>query len=404
VHTPLQVSCFLTTFPKQSEVFLQREILFLHQCLHELKLISIHRGESEFQGIPVERFNKWRLLTLIYWLPYWMILRPRPFFRTLADLFRNPCPSFLNFQETLLGLGFALCESRRLAGTHPAHWNHAAWATMPATAALAMRRFTGRAFSMEAHAYDIFTGSGDWLIRRKIDECSFIRTSSMAARRRLMVLGAPEGKIHCIRRGLDTLPPPQARQPGISAPFHLISVGRLVPKKGFFWLLDLLVEMRNREIAYTVDIVGDGPLRTDLQKRVKTLNLEEFIRFPGFLKPMELQEYYQCADALLFTGTIAPDGNRDGLPNVIPEAMAAGTLVLTTDVGATKEAVHHGKTGFILPRESKRDWIDQLIRLSRNPEECERIRRNARTWVSENFLVDKNLSRMIQCFQECAQR
>ncbi len=400
---PPRVTYFFTTFPKASERFLQREIRFLQASASKIRLISIHRGNPTFERHPVLRFSKWKLLFLLWRIPYWIIRRPPAFFSLLGDLIRNPCPTYLNFQETLLGLAFALVEGPRLLSQNPRSWHHATWATTPASATLAMNRLLGKPFSMEAHAYDIFVRGGDWLIRPKIAAAAFIRTSTEAGRQRLLQLGADPRRVHLIRRGMESPPPtlsPLVPETAAKLPLILLSVGRFVPKKGFPFLVRILAELNRRGIAFEACIAGDGPLRADLEKQLQDNDLSDRVCLPGFLPPPQLDSEFQRANFLLFTGEVAPDGNRDGLPNVIPEAMASGAVVLTTDVGATTEAITDRKTGRVLTSGNPETWVEALLDLQNHPESYRALREEAHKWVHRHYRLDQNLPRLLKLLSD----
>jgi glycosyltransferase involved in cell wall biosynthesis len=148
--------------------------------------------------------------------------------------------------------------------------------------------------------------------------------------------------------------------------------------------------------------VGDGPLRPKIQSIIRELGLEENVDLPGFLTFEQLQREYEKADFLLFTGEIAPDGNRDGLPNVIPEAMAQGTLVLSTAVGATTEAIHDQKTGLLLPHGDPEPWVESVVDLQGNPERYDQIVTAAYDWIQDHYRLEKNIPLLLQKFQQAA--
>jgi glycosyltransferase involved in cell wall biosynthesis len=100
------------------------------------------------------------------------------------------------------------------------------------------------------------------------------------------------------------------------------------------------------------------------------------------------------ADVLLHTGVIAPSGDRDGLPNVIPEALAIGVLVITSPTAATTEAVTHGVTGLVAPVDTPEAWIDALRRLATDDAFAEKLRAAGRVWVEENYDAHKNAARL----------
>jgi colanic acid/amylovoran biosynthesis glycosyltransferase len=102
---------------------------------------------------------------------------------------------------------------------------------------------------------------------------------------------------------------------------------------------------------------------------------------------------------LLHTGVIAPSGDRDGLPNVIPEAMAAGVLVVTSPAAATTEAITQGITGYVVPVAETENWVSALRRLSHDDAFAEKLRAAARRWVEENFDAHKNARRLLAHFE-----
>jgi glycosyltransferase involved in cell wall biosynthesis len=102
---------------------------------------------------------------------------------------------------------------------------------------------------------------------------------------------------------------------------------------------------------------------------------------------------------LLHTGVVAPSGDRDGLPNVIPEAMAAGVLVVTSPAAATTEAITHGISGLVVPVEAANDWVSALRRLATDDVFADKLRLAARQWVEENFDAHKNAARLLAQFK-----
>ena len=130
------------------------------------------------------------------------MIKPREFLTALRFLWGSPCPNLQNFNETFLGLGFALTEARRFQ-REGYRGIHGIWATMPATAAYALSKLTGIPYSMGAHAYDLFRKGGDWMLPLKLREASMVRTSSQSSAKRLEALGVGKNGIKLIRRGLD---------------------------------------------------------------------------------------------------------------------------------------------------------------------------------------------------------
>ncbi len=386
------IAYLFTTFPKNTETFLQREVIAMRAQGAELRIYSLWSGGDTFRGLPVVRFNKWRLLTLLWLIPAEAWRRPEVLRQVLRGLFTRRAPSWLNFWENMLGAGFACVFAREFRKNPPA-LVHAAWGGAPATAAWLLWRMDGHAFSAAAHAYDIYEHGGDWWLNEKLQQAAFIHTSTEMARRSLIARGLGAEKIMCIRRGLDRLPvvkPLRASR----VPLHLVCVARLVEKKGLDHQLRIYAALRAAGVAFAARIVGDGPLRLELEKLAGHLGVAADVTFTGHLAQHEVWNQLAWADVLLHTGVIAPSGDRDGLPNVIPEALSVGVLVITSAAAATTEAVTHGVTGLIAAVDAPNDWIAALRRLSRDDAFAEKLRTAGRAWVEENYDAHKNAARL----------
>lgn len=388
-----------TTFPKTSEAFLQRDVAALQAKGLNLKLYSLWGGGGEFRGLPVRRFNKWRLVPLfLFTIPWQCVRRPRLMRDLFEGVLARVAPSWLNFWENMLGAGFAGCFYRELKKEPPA-LIHGAWAGAPATAGWVLWRMFGWRYSCGAHAYDIYEHGGDWWLLEKLQHARFIHASTEAAKRELAARGVPAEKIRVIRRGLDTFPAFKPLRSGRS-PLRLLCIARLVPKKGLDHQMRIYASLKQAGFAYEARIVGDGPLEAELREMAAQLGVTERVRFLGRLEQPQVWEQLAWADVLLHTGVVAPSGDRDGLPNVIPEAMAAGVLVVTSPVSATTEAVQQQRTGLVCDVDLPLAWQVALTRLRDDDAFAESLRVAARRWVEENYDAHRNTDQLVGCFKQ----
>lgn len=398
---PPVIVYLFTTFPQNTETFLQREIIAMHAHGANLRLYSLWGGGGSFRGIPVAAFNKWRLFTLLWNIPREAWRRPAVLRQLLRGLASRRAPSWLNFWENMLGAGFACLFAREFRRQPPA-LIHAAWGGGPATAAWLLWRLDGHRFSAAAHAYDIFEHGGDWWLTDKLRHAAFVHTSTSMGRASLIERGLPPEKIICIRRGLDRFGAVKPLRSDRSS-LQLVCVARLVEKKGLDRQLRIYAALRAAGISFTARIVGDGPLRAELEKLAGHLGIAGQLAFTGHLPQHEVWNQLEWADVLLHTGIIAPSGDRDGLPNVIPEAMSIGVLVVTSPAAATTEAVLHGDTGLVASVDASQEWVDALRRLSTDDAFAEKLRSAARRWVEENFDAYKNAERLLAQFHRAIQ-
>jgi len=392
-----EVVLVFTRFPYPTETFLQREVLALRDHGVRFRLVSLWGGEATFAGMPVEQFNRWRLFEVLWKVPL-ATARTGILFEALRAACLRPPPGWWNFWENLLGAGYGVVEAGRVRRERPRHV-HAVWASAPAAAAWTLWRLTGVPYSVSAHAYDIYEHGGDWLLREKIDLARFVRTSTEMAAASLRARGVAAEKIIVVRRGLTELPACRPLRPA-RRPLRLICVARLVEKKGLERQLELLAAARASGLEFTARIYGKGPLRDKLAAQIAARQLDGMVSLEGHQPVALIFQALAWADVLVHTGVVAASGDRDGLPNVIPEAMAAGTLVVTSPVAATTEAITHEQSGLVVPTEDTAGWVEAWRRLADDDALAERLRTAARAWVERNFDVHRNTAALLARLRE----
>ncbi len=398
----LKIAYLFTTFPKNTETFLQREIIAMNRLGADLRIYSLWGGGGTFCGLPVRTFNKWRLLELFWIIPWVAVTRWDVFGILLRGLFTRRAPSWMNFWENMLGAGFAGVfhgEFRK----NPPDIIHAAWSGAPATAAWCLSRLTKIPYSAAAHAYDIYEHGGDWWLFEKLAGARFIHTSTDMGKSTLAGRGVPAGAIHVIRRGLDAFPVMNPLRPSRS-PIRIVCVGRLVEKKGFGHQMEIYAALKDAGLAFEARIIGDGPLRKTLEQTAVEKRIAGCVTFMGHLALTHVWEQLQWADVLIHTGVVARSGDRDGLPNVIPEAMSAGVLVITSPAAATTEAIRHGETGLVAAVTDIPAWVAAVRRLATDDAFAECLRAEARRWTGENFDAHKNAAQLYACFELAARQ
>ncbi|MCC5840543.1 MAG: glycosyltransferase family 4 protein [Opitutales bacterium] len=392
----MKIAYLFTTFPKYSETFLAREVEALAQTGEvNLTLFSFLGGRGDaFAGCPLHhlRASDWMRAAGVGL--FLCLRRPSLILRWMAQLLRHPPRSFTNLGEQCLGTAFALSYWARIARLAPDRL-HATWATGPATAALLLRDLTGIPFSMAAHAYDIHRHGGDCWLRTKLEAAAFIHTSSDSAAASLRRRSPKVLNLHVVRRGLEEIPPFEPHRP-LHQPIHLLSVGRLVPKKGWLHQMAIYRAAAEAGLEFHARIVGRGPQLSAIEAYLRKHRLSKRVELVGQLPYADVLPLYKWADAFLFTGKVAPDGDRDGFPNVLGEAMAHGLIVLSSAVAATPEVIRSGETGELLETTDPAEWLSRLRRLQTDAPYRERIRRNAHAWVEEHFDAHKNARTLLQ--------
>lgn len=395
-----KVAFLYATFPRPTETFVRRELRALEKIEFLPDLYSIWKGADKWENKSINKFYFFKLITLFYWIPYWAWKKPGAFRKILRDLWMNSCPSLQNWNETFLGLGFALVEAHRFKRQEYSLL-HGVWATMPATAAFALSELTDVPFSMGAHAYDVFRSGGDWLLNTKLSSALFVRTSSSSTAKRIQKLGIPLEKIKLIRRGLANWPVRENFGLCSNSGLELISVGRLVEKKGYIHQLKIAKYLLNQSIPFRLRIVGSGPLRNFLSLESRRMGLEGNIVFTGPKTQKETRELYLNSDIFLFTGVIAKNGDRDGIPNVVPEAMSAGCLILASCYAGASEAFVEDVSGFSINPFNTKEWVDLVAEFWQSPESFSRIRKSAIKHSKDAFNIERTASSLSNAMLNC---
>ena len=401
---------YLTTiFPRFSETFLQREVTYLlGDGEIELDIRAMWGGSGKFKGpngpVRVETTKLGNLPRFLAKVPFWILRCPAPVRKTLQILLGRKVPMLLNWAENNWGFAWAFDHASSLVkiGNRP-DLIHATWGTMPAAAAYTLHHLTGIPYSMEAHAYDVYKHGGDWLLDEKTRQARFVRSSTKATLADLMArrtCNCPE-KYHLVRRGITPEPKDAPFLP-LQEPVRILSVGRMIQKKNFSFQLQIYRKLMERGFPFEAHIVGKGPLLKDLAHEAHSLGLDGKVLLRGRKAYPDVELAYRDADILLFTGKPAPNGDRDGLPNVIAEAMTHGLPVLTTPIAGALEAITDHHTGFVLPYDNANAWADRIQSLP-TIQSLDQIRRNAKVWIEENFNIRKNGRQLANLLIKAAQ-
>ncbi len=222
--------------------------------------------------------------------------------------------------------------------------------------------------------------------RRLFAKTQLVLPISEHWRARLIELGCPVEKIRVHRMGVNvsTLPfvPPRALGPHATE-IHVLSVGRLVEKKGFEYALRAVCSALSQHPNLRYHLVGDGPLRASLGALAEKLEITRRVSFHGHLPRDRVEALRRRANVMLVPSVTARDGDQEGIPVVLMEAMACGIPVIATRHSGIPELVVDDETGLLVPERDDRALADALGRLIREPVLHRRLSHAARARVSE---------------------
>jgi glycosyltransferase involved in cell wall biosynthesis len=180
---------------------------------------------------------------------------------------------------------------------------------------------------------------------------------------------------------------------------YVLSVGRLVEKKGLIYLLDAIKILQNRGIPINSAIIGSGPLYEVLVEKIKELGLSEKVKIIGENKGLPNEEtlsYYKSADFLVFPSIQTEEGDVDGIANVLFEAGAFKLPVIATDAGSTNELIIDNVTGLVCKQKDPTCLANKIEELLNNKEKAKILGENLYNKVKEDFSLDKNIEKLEQ--------
>ncbi len=288
----------------------------------------------------------------------------------------------LRRHRSLLESLLAECREKRIRHIH------AEFADLAALLAVEAARQLGCSFSLGIHAFDIHACK--YPLRRLFGEASFITVCNEAAavafRRRCP--WAAE-RLHLIHHGLDLKQWPFVGRVSCEPCLKLLFVGRLVPKKGIHILLkalDLLVNTEWPSVQLT--IVGDGPLGVQLRRQAEQDGVTQHVHWKGVLDQEAVREQLRQSSCLCVPSVVDANGDRDGIPNVVTEAMATGVPVVGSQAGSLSEVLSE-ETGWPVAEPTPETLAAAILAMASQPDERERRRKNARQQMEFRFNAKK---------------
>lgn len=329
-------------YPRFSETFVVTEILAREAAGENLAIFALRpttdaRFHPEIARVqaPVHHLAKPTKLADT-WTAVARAQRELPDFADrLAALV--PFMAGIDPTEAVQGIDLAL-EAGRAGITHL----HVHFASSPARVARIASALLDIPYTVTTHAKDIFHGSVDHeLLTEVLSHADGVVAISDYNRRYLGgLLPQLRERTHLVRNGLDLDRFPYTDPTGLGGPLKVAAVGRLVEKKGFSELVEALARASRRGLLAQVRIAGEGELAADLQQQVTEAGLAATVTLVGPRSQSEIRELLWWADVLVAPCVVGADGNADGLPTVLLEAMATGVPCISTAVTGIPEAVH----------------------------------------------------------------
>jgi glycosyltransferase involved in cell wall biosynthesis len=398
--TPPALGLLVKTYPKLSETFILEEILGLERLGQPLRLYALSRPTDAVSHPAVQRVQ-----ASVTYLPdaghpehgrtalrHLRLLAAAPlrYLHTLRAAARRGRAGLRDFVRA----GWFAGQLQDDGVTHL----HTHFISTPADVAELMSALSGRPFSISAHAKDIYLSDAADL-RRKMAAARFTVTCTEFNCSTLRTL-APGAAVHRMYHGIDAgIFNPACRHPVGLVPL-VLSVGRLREKKGLDTLVDACRLLHGRGVPFRCEIVGYGEEHDRLAAKIEADGLTDHVRLTGKLTRDHVIDRYARAAVYVQPSRVAADGDRDGIPNVLLEAMAVGVPVVATRVSGIPELVQHRRNGLLVEADDAAALADAIEQLIDAPALGAELATAARTTVTEHFDNDRNLRLVLQLLEK----
>ena len=393
VRAPLKVAYLTTKFPLLSETFIYQELLALADAGHDVRFSAFFATGQQGHGFAtdLDRSIEFlpKILSLRHALDHLASWANPLYWQELFGLVRECRSRPVRLAKSLYAFCKGVSWFQRLRKDPPDHL-HAHWATAPTTAAMVAARLLDRPFSFTAHAWDIY--KEPILLETKIRRAQAVFTISNYNQVYLERLNAnADGRISVIRCGIEVerfpFHPPASRD---GRPLRILSVARLVPKKGLHHLIEACRILESSGIAFECKVVGDGPQKARLARAALRAGLKSNIHFVGAMTQEELDEVWEWADVFALPCVVSADGNRDGIPVALMEAMASGLPVVSTRVSGIPELISHRRNGLLVEPGSAIALAQAIREIGNDLRLAQRLAKQARKTIEAEYSADRN--------------
>ena len=406
-----KIAYILSRFPYLTETFILREMILLRQLGLEVYVFSmfpplstpVHQQVQEM--VPYVRYSPFLLSRkLAVAQLHYLFRSPVKYLRALLNAIWQTYREPRVLLRVLLTFPKSVYFARQMQalGIHHIH-AHFVWVN--GIAARIARDLTGITFSLHPHAFDIFSRDRE-SVSRQLGFADGIVTVSEYHRRYVSELcprWSPE-QVRVVHYGVDPQEFNPARVPVNDGSVHLISVGSLVEKKGHEYLIDACAELAQEGYTFECSIIGGGPLQRQLQERINHLGLQDRVFLLGAKTQDVVQSLYRHSDVFALACVVARSGDRDGLPNVLLEALAMEIPVVTTPVTGIPELVRDGETGLLVPERDSHALARAIERLINDAKLRQELGQRGRELVLSEFDIRRTSEQLAAAFEEIRHR
>lgn len=401
MSSKMKVAYILSRFPYLTETFILREMIHLRKLGLDVHVFSmfpplptpVHPQTQEM--MPYVHYSSFLLSRrLILAQLYFVLFSPVRYIRAFLTAIGQTYRERLVLLRVLMTFPKSVYFAKQIKDLRIDHI-HAHFVWVNGIAAKIASDLTGVTFSLHPHAYGLFMRDQE-SVRGQLERADGVVTVSEYHRQYIADLCPrwPPEQIRVVHYGLD---------PVEFAPVHLcaedhtmriISVGSLMEKKGHEYLIDACAELAEKGYAFRCSIVGSGPRQSILQARIDRHNLQDRVLLLGAKNQEEVKELYRSSDIFVLACVVAKSGDRDGMPNVLLEAMCKQLPVVTTPVTGIPELVRDEETGLLVPERDATALARAIGRLINDKSLRHKLGQRGRQTVLTEFDIHKTSAQL----------
>lgn len=378
----MKILYYLDYFPKLSESFILNEIYYLTQQGHNVAVFSLNKSETDLGheeldevDVDLSYADQPSPMSISRVLGESMLDRDVPYDTKFPNLRQRVGARFLTKQC----LDFVNTLEYEIDHVHS---HFARWNKIPAAI---VAKTIDASSSVTTHAYDLYASRDEDVLKKTCDAFDSVFTISEYNKQFIEVEIEPDAKVELVRMGIRT---EKFEPTETTDEQRLLTIARFVEKKGIEYALHAVAECVDKYPDIDYRLIGSGPRKDRYDRIIAERGIEENVTFLGTVSDKELIDELDRAKAFLLPCVVAKNGDRDGIPVVLMEAMAMETPPITTNVSGIPELVNTDVNGFLCGERSIDDLVRTLDRILAEYEASPSIGENARESIQLRFETD----------------
>lgn len=401
-----RVAYILSKYPTLSETFIAREIEEMTRQgisvdIFSLKNLSSAKKQTESNRTSLIKiwYFPYMSLDILKSMLHYFLTQPGNLMGIIITIFRANLSAPVNLLKTIGILPKILHIGKTLKNLGIIHI-HAHWGTMPATACWVISTLNQTEYTFTTHAWDIFRA--DNLLEKKMKAANKVITISDFNKRYLTnkYQDLNPNDIEVIHVGLDFSKFRPDRKNDTGA-FTILSVGRLVEKKGIQYLLQACRSLRDKDINFRCNIIYVPDTYKDVIFNLyKELNLYDCVEFISEVPHENIINFYRDADCFVLPCVISDDGDQDGIPTVIIEALATGLPVITSPISGIPEVIKNNSTGILINPTDISELTGAILQLYNDTALRVELGLKGKSLVEKEFNITPNVKRLMKIIFE----